>query len=275
MQIIQNHIVYPSRKSTFNFIGLGDIHLGNVGCDIKKLTEMISWIKETPNTYIIGMGDYCEAIQIDDPRFDDRSVDSYFKIKDISLLINKQIEAIIKLLYPVKNKILGLLTGNHEETYRLHYHRDIVYEIAKGLNLFDKVLGYDGFIQVFFKRQPKVCNNDRQMFTIYATHGFGSARKSGSKVNRLEDFTHFIDADLILVGHEHKKIIAPPIIKLGVTKSGKLCQHKILSVMTGSFLRGYVENATTYIEKKCYSPCDLGVVKVIYKPFTRDIHASL
>lgn len=45
--------------------------------------------------------------------------------------------------------------------------------------------------------------------------------------------------------------------------------------MTGSFLRTYVENATTYGEKAGYSPCDLGVVKLMIKPNIKDIHASL
>ncbi len=275
MQINQISIHYPSRSSIFNIVGIGDIHIGNVGCDIKRLEEIITWIKKTPNTYVVGMGDYCEAIQIDDPRFDERSIDPEFKIRDISHLISKQIKEVVNLFMPIKNRILGLLAGNHEETYRLHYRRDIIYEIAERLNLQDKVLGYDGFIQIIFTRKPKNIKGTSNIFTIYATHGFGSARKSGSKVNRLEDFSHYIDAELIMVGHEHKKIIAPPIVKLGINNAGKLYQRKVLAVMTGSFLRGYMENATTYIEKKGYAPCDLGIVKVMYKPHTQDLHASL
>ena len=41
---------------------LGDIHIGNENCDIKKLDEVIEYIRKTPNCLCIGMGDYIENI---------------------------------------------------------------------------------------------------------------------------------------------------------------------------------------------------------------------
>ena len=41
---------------------IGDIHIGNVNCDIKKLDEVIEYLRKTPNCLCIGMGDYIENI---------------------------------------------------------------------------------------------------------------------------------------------------------------------------------------------------------------------
>jgi hypothetical protein len=279
MNIIKKEIIYPSCSHTFNIIPLGDIHLGNIGCDIKKLTKIITWIKETPRTFWIGTGDYTECINIDDPRFDELSVDPDYRLRGISRLITQQMRDIVALLRPIQNKCIGLVSGNHEETIRLRYKRDIMYEIAERLHLQHLLLGYDGWIRLQFIRKPsttiKLRNTSHTSYTIYISHGFGAARKSGAKVNRLEDFTTFMDADIIILGHEHKKIIAPPVIKLYLTQEGNLSYRKQIALMAGSFLRGYVENATTYIEKKGYPPSDLGVVKIMLKPAVHDIHASI
>ena len=37
-------------------------------------------------------------------------------------------------------------------------------------------------------------------------HGYGGGRKDGGKINRLEDMTNVIIADLYLMSHTHKPI---------------------------------------------------------------------
>jgi hypothetical protein len=113
------------------------------------------------------------------------------------------------------------------------------------------------------------------MYHIYVTHGHCGSGKSGAKVNRLEDIAHFMDADLIMMGHGHKKVIAPPVLKICLDDRGNVGHRKQISIMTGSYLRTYVENATTYGEKAGYAPCDLGTVHVTLKPYVKDIHAEL
>ena len=160
------------------------------------------------------------------------------------------------------------MVGNHEETIRLKYNFDVGYQLQKELQA--PCLGYDGWVRLQFKRLAQ-----GTVYDIYTTHGHCGAGKSGAKVNKLEDIATFMDADIILMGHGHKKVIAPPVLKLGLDDRGNLTHRKQVAVMCGSFLRSYVENATSYGEKACYSPCDLGVVKVMLKPDIKDIHASL
>jgi hypothetical protein len=168
-----------------------------------------------------------------------------------------------------------LVVGNHEETIRLKYNNDIGYQLSKELEA--PCLGYDGWVRLQFSRKSpeQRSRTSNTIYHIYITHGHCGAGKSGAKVNKLEDIATFMDADIILMGHGHKKVIAPPVLKLGLDKEGNLTTRKQIAVMCGSFLRSYVENATTYGEKKGYSPCDLGVVKIMFKPDIKDCHASL
>lgn len=280
MEIIDYEITYKSKKDKINLIGLGDIHLGHAGCDKQKLIETIEYIRQKPNCYWVGMGDYAECINVTDKRFDAQSVDPDFTIKDLGDLVKKQYEIIKKLLFPIRDKCIAILCGNHEETVRLKNYRDIASGLAEELKVRPKqrlYLGYSGFIRLKLKRMARKGKYHSIVYLIYAHHGWGSARTSGAKVNRLDNFTRGFDADLIMIAHEHKKIIAPPVTMLSVPLRGerRLIERKRIAVMTGGFLRGYQEGIQSYVERKGYNPSDLGVVRVILKCERHDIHASL
>lgn len=89
------------------------------------------------------------------------------------------------------------------------------------------------------------------------------------------------------MGHDHKKSVAFKT-KLYLTngkESVKLNQHKILIGRTGSFLKGYVDNAPSYIARGAMTPTDLGVLKIELTPkrscknggdvFYIDLHCSI
>jgi len=118
MQYLKHVIGYNSKTEWFNIIPLGDIHLGHAGCDFRYLKDMLKWIEEKSNTFWIGMGDYIDAINYSDPRFDPKTVMAKYLVQgDIDKIIQMQIEDIVDLFEPIKGKCLGLLRGNHEECY--------------------------------------------------------------------------------------------------------------------------------------------------------------
>ena len=270
MEILTHRVAYrgAGRTTEYRVKPIGDVHLGNVGCDLKRLKEDIEEIKHDPTSLWVGMGDYTECINITDKRFDPQSIDPNYNIRSLSRLVDAQIEDIAFILKPIASKCIGFLTGNHEEEIRLRSQRDASYDIAKSLGILDKYMGYDGFIRLIFTRNK----HDTTLVTFYCCHGYGGARKSGAKINKLEDFAHSFDADIIILAHEHKKIIAPPVLKLGLNSIGDLIQKKQFAVMSGSYLKGYVQGATTYVEKKGYPPSDLGTVTIKIKPRYREIH---
>ena len=41
---------------------LGDVHIGNLGCDVEKFKRNVDYVRKTPNCYTIGMGDYIDNV---------------------------------------------------------------------------------------------------------------------------------------------------------------------------------------------------------------------
>jgi len=275
MELREYTIEYPSKASHFHIIGVGDIHLGGVGCDKERLQEILDYIKNNDHCYWIGMGDYLESINPDDKRFDPHSIDPEYDIPSLSNLLTTQVEDMIEFFKPIAHRCIGLLAGNHEEKVRLRYYRDVVYDLCKELKV--QYLGYSAFVRLRTVRKTKDTMGTRHIYTIFACHGYGAARKAGASVNRLVDVAHSFDADIIMLAHEHKKVASPPILKLSIQKVDelKLFVKKQVAVNTGSFMKGYVVSGKSYVERAMYPPTDLGVVKITVEPFKRNIHCSV
>jgi hypothetical protein len=279
MELVEKEIVFTSKKDkVFTLIPIGDIHLGNKGCDEQRLHEVVQYIKNKERCYWLGMGDYIDAINYLDPRFDSRQVNPRYILgndQTLSLenMVERQVADFQRIVEPIKDKCIGLLAGNHEETIRKHHYWDITNHLSHELGV--PPLGYCSFIRLTLKRKAGDSKAVTQ-YIIYATHGFGGSRKSGAKINRIEDLCHFFECDIALIGHEHKKIYTT-VTRLGIqhNKSLRLVHRKTVGVMTGCFLRGYISDGQNYVERAGYSPTDLGVAKIYLNGVERDVHVSL
>ncbi len=266
-------IEVPCKRKTwewFKIIPLGDIHEGNAGCAVDKLKHYVSMIKDSENTFWIGIGDYIDAINYSDPRFDIKTVASKYVGKgDIDKLVQMQIDTIAEIFDPIKDKCLGLHRGNHEEAIRRHYHYDVLYELWKKLKV--KQLEDVAITRLAFKNKRA---NWTSAFDIFSTHGFGGGRKMGGKINKLEDIMLSFESDIYLMGHLHTKSIINKNIPY-VDKGGNLMAKKKVGAITGSFLKGYVLGASSYVEKALYPASDMGTVEISVNPMSHDIQIKL
>jgi len=266
--IIKNIKISNSRNLWIKLIPLGDIHLGNTGCDLKKLKEQINYIKEKKDCYWVGMGDYVDSINYSDKRFDPTTVAEPF-ISHLSNCIPLQIETLAKLLAPIKDKCLGLLRGNHEEKIRLQHHYDIIYEMRKVLGLDIPDLKDAAIMRLRFN----ALRGGSYIFDIFVTHGNVGGRKGGAKVNRLEDMIGYMDADIYLMGHSHIKVTESRSV-LYVDNNLNLKYRKRVLACTGCFLNGYTKGIPSYVEKWNYPPTSTGCIKLMINPRRHDIHVS-
>jgi len=62
MFCIRKTIELPKKDSIINLRPLGDIHLGNLGCDIEKYMKNIEYIAKHDDYITIGMGDYIDNV---------------------------------------------------------------------------------------------------------------------------------------------------------------------------------------------------------------------
>lgn len=251
-----------SRSNWFVLVPIGDLHAGIKNFAENDLREVIEYVRKTPNAYWLGMGDYAEFINYTDKRFDPYNISDWC-MDSLDNLAQKQAEYICGLFEPIKNKCIGLIEGNHEETIRLKYHFSVVDYMAsmmKTVNLTDC-----SWIRLKFKREPQGVRN----VIVFAAHGSSAAIKLGGKINKITDIGNFFEADIYLMGHVHDRTSAYRP-RLYITDKGepRIYDRQKLFVLTGTFFKTYQEFTRSYGAKKLYPPTPMGVEKIRIEPFS-------
>lgn len=183
-----------SRFSEVELHTFADLHIGDENCDLKAIKKRIEYVKEKDEAFVILNGDLLNnAITT--------SVsDSYTeKISPMG-----QIDYCVELFTPIKDKILCITSGNHEQrTYR-----------GAGIDVSEIVAIELGLRHRFTKASAVLflrfgCTNQRrkQRYSIYVTHGRGGGRRPGGKVNSLSDMSNIVDCDIYLHAHTHLPVL--------------------------------------------------------------------
>lgn len=249
---------------------LGDIHLGNVGCDETQFDKTISCIANDDHAMWIGMGDYADLIGTDDKRFDPEGVAQKFQSAYFKKFGPTMRNELLKRFVPIADKCIGILMGNHEFSYEQRFDQAMASALCEGMNdSLEKAgsahrvpyMGYCGFRDIAFTKGKQT-----KTFRICAHHGAGWAATKGGKLNRLLQFMRQFDADIFLMGHVHN-ITEDVLVCIGADEA---CEHLIhrtkVGVETGAYLRAYPEGGSNYAERKMYEPSPLGSPCVVIKP---------
>ena len=181
---------------------MADLHIGDAHCDYKGILARLEYIKNTPNAYVILDGDLM------DTAIANSVGDSY----GATLRPKEQLEHCVKLFEPIRDKILAVLTGNHENRVYKTDGLDVTQIMCAQLGLQDRYSPTTALLFVRFGEQSRRSSQGRrQLYTIYVTHGSGGGRKEGGKINRLADLSSIVDADVYVMGHTHM----PAVLKEG------------------------------------------------------------
>ena len=212
------------------------------------------------------MGDYADAILKNDKRFDIEGLADWVKKGNI---LRTQEEFLTELFRPIKDKILCLLTGNHEETIHLAHQEDFTHNLCKNLGV--RYGGYQCFIPMTFERG----NSDNgavstRNYVVHAWHGSGAAQSHGGRLMRLMKLVNDISANIYLMGHLHATCIYAPARLY--CRAGKIKDEPLVAAMTGSWLTTYTQSTEkkpitpSYGEVKGYQPSVLGCPVVHIEP---------
>lgn len=176
-----------------------DLHIGDVHCDMKRINERLAYVKDKENAFVILNGDIMNNAT-------KTSVSDCYA-EDIPPM--EQLERFVSLFEPVKDKILAVTSGNHENRTYNKEGIDLTFVACNQLNILDKYSKTGALVFVKFGKGTKHENNrvSRQLYTIYCTHGSGGGRKEGAKAIRLADMATVVDADIYLMGHTHMPLI--------------------------------------------------------------------
>ncbi len=173
---------------------MADLHIGDSQCDYKLILEKIEYIKNTKNAYCILDGDL----------MDTAIASSIGDTYAANLQPMEQLKHCVKIFEPIKDKILAVLPGNHENRVYKSDGIDMTEIMCGQLGISER---YSPTTALLFVRFGKNNKGRRQLYTIYVTHGSGGGRREGGKVNRLADLACIVDADIFLMGHTHLPVV--------------------------------------------------------------------
>jgi len=259
-------------------IPFGDVHRSSPMCHEEKWRDFLQWAKNKKRCLFLGMGDYSDLASASERKILVNKDLHDSTTATINALYNSQVKQLVKELGFMNGKLIGLLEGNHYA----EFPNGMTSTQMMATDLDTKYLGCSAFIRLVFKYTTMVETVD-----IWAHHGKGASRLVGGSLNRVQQMAEAAEADIYLMGHDHRKSVGMAD-RLALSEGNgrlKLRHRKQLYIRTGSFLKGYENNKVSYVADMALSPTNLGVVKIEITPrrknneqenrFYLDLHASI
>ena len=192
----------PSDWLIANVYVLADLHIGDPHADNRIIAQRVEQIARDPQALCILNGDLLNTA------LRNSVSDVYGEVATPM----QQIDEACGLLLPIKDKIIGATTGNHEARAYRSDGIDMTRLVCRQLGV-EQYYAPDGVLMFvrFGIRNPHACGGGNsgapQWYSIYATHGSGGGRKEGAKAIRLADMAAIVDADVYIHGHCHLPMV--------------------------------------------------------------------
>lgn len=174
---------------------LSDAHIGSAEADIPTIKKIVEFIKNTPECYCILLGDLL------DTALKNSKTDIYSE----TLSTADAQKLAVELLDPIKDKILAITPGNHENRVWREVGIDLSLWIAEKLGIQDKYRNNGIALSIDFGKD----NNGRPYkLNIFGQHGaYGGGRRLGAAMNALEDLDGIVgNADIYIRAHTHSPV---------------------------------------------------------------------
>lgn len=180
-----------------------DLHIGDTSCDMEKIRERIESVKEKDNAFVILNGDIMNNAT-------KTSVSDCYA-EEIPPM--QQMERFVSLFEPIKDRIIAVTSGNHENRTYNKEGIDLTSVACQQLGISDKYSKSGALVFIKFGSGTKHGSRkpSKQLYAIYCTHGSGGGRKEGAKAIRLADMANIVDADCYIHSHTH----LPMVMKQG------------------------------------------------------------
>lgn len=229
---------------SIELLHITDVQFGHVECRVHRVQEYIQWVLKEPNRYVLFGGDMIDSATL-------LSVGSPWEnIAEPQ----SQIFKFCELFAPLRPRILGYVSGNHERR-TIKTFGDAGILIASLLQI--PISRGKQFIDIHF--------GQHKPFKVSLWHGGGAARTAGAKMQMLHRFMQEADSQVYLVGHLHDAMVK--FDWRSTRKPGRNDIHmtKIAGAMSSSFLSHW----GTYAEVAGLSPSDVLMARIILEPDAR------
>ncbi len=229
------------------FVPISDVHYGHPLFSEKHFKRTVDFIGSHNDVYTFLNGDLCEAV----------TIASKGNIYKQTVEPEMQRDKMIEFLTPIKHKILGMVTGNHELRIK---EIDISKDIAKALGVPYRPSGM--LLKISFGNYNARVEGKPFVFWGYMTHGYGGARTKSAKAVKAERVATFVDADFYAMSHDHTSNASPSTYLVADPRThideesgfsiGRVRAHRKIEVKTNSYIKW-----GDYAEMGGFSPNDL------------------
>lgn len=181
----------PETLGSLDIHVLGDWHVGDPLCDMESVREDLRDVEGHPNAFCVLGGDLCDMALRE-------SVGDVYG-SDINPMA--QVEAVVGLLEPVRDKILCMVRGNHENRVYKQTGVDPLAFAAAQLGIGERYSTTSALVFISFGHDTK--HGGPLLYTLYAAHGSGGGGKAGGKLQRAAELAGIVDCDIYCHGHIH------------------------------------------------------------------------
>lgn len=190
---------FPDNKDIVIY-PISDVHIGAQECMLKAWSDFKKKLLSEPNSYITVAGDM----------MNNGLKNSVTNVYQETMRPRDQKKWLVEQLKDVKDKILCVVPGNHENRNDKEVDNNPLYDVCCKLDIEDKFRENSAFIILRF---GDIEGNGLKnpTYSLCVLHGSGGGIYTGASVNRNERFGYTIDGlDILIVGHNHKPVVSRP-----------------------------------------------------------------
>lgn len=241
----------------------GDVHWDSPNHADAVWQEDLEYFRGLPpkETYFLGMGDYLDSTSTTEREClgqISKQMHETFK-RDTQALQQAKIDKFADEISFMKGRLIGLLNGNHYFEFQSGINGD--QKLADKLDC--KYLGVCALIRLSFNAHGRIFTLD-----IFAHHGMGASRLIGGSINRVAQMFEGVEADIAIMGHDHKRGAMPTTPRLFLNldhKTGalKVKQRESWAIRSGSYLASFRAGESNYNVDACRMPSSLGHVEIL------------
>ena len=231
------HTVDLTQHQSVELLSMGDLHEASPYVDLAMIESAVEWLGGAPNRYAVVPGDI----------FDTAIKGSVSQdLSECGLTAKEGRHRLRDTLQPVRERILAVISGNHDDRLSRDTGEDSVDALCDKLEI---PYFPQGEVFLRIKVGAWAHNKTPVIFNGYMTHGNAGGRLPGGKANSLVAMRNIVhNADFYLNGHGHTPLVVPEVAWRFDGQDGIREQKQIFISCGSSLKRG------GYPVKKSYPP---------------------
>lgn len=194
-------MISHSFPGDIHVIPVADVHLGAVECAEKAWEAFLQKVLQMPDTYLVLAGDLLNNSV--------RGV-GFANPFDETLRPREAKKRMVEYLEPVKDRILCVVSGNHERRTLKDDDQDLTYDICSKLDIEHLYRENMAFVRLCLGKRGKTSTPD-STYVMCVSHGAGGGIYTGTAVTRNERFGNALEGvDCLVAAHVHKGFVSKP-----------------------------------------------------------------